>query len=43
MSLETPQEVVFFRGGSSHARGKQPTVVKGNGVIFILNVRIEEI
>ena len=24
MSLETPQEVIFFRGGSSHARGKLP-------------------
>src|SRR5699024_9836767 len=32
MSLETPQEVNFFRGGSSHARGKRPPVVKGNGV-----------
>src|SRR5699024_12349575 len=31
MSLETPQEVNFFRGGSSHARGKRPPVVKGNG------------
>ena len=32
MSLETPQEVNFFRGGSSHARGKRPPAVKGNGV-----------
>jgi len=33
MSLETPQEVVFFRGGSSYARRKRPLAVKGNGVI----------
>src|SRR5699024_10895456 len=32
MSLETPQEENFFRGGSSHARGKRPAAVKGNGV-----------
>src|SRR5699024_1618675 len=32
MSLETPQEVNFFRGGSSHAHGKRPPAVKGNGV-----------
>lgn len=32
MSLETPQEVIFFRGGSSHARGKRPPEVEINGV-----------
>jgi len=32
MSLETPQEVNFFRGGSSHARGKRPPEVQINGV-----------
>src|SRR5699024_962378 len=32
MSLETPQEVNFFRGGSSHARGKRPPADKGKGV-----------
>jgi len=30
MSLETPQEATFFRGGSSHARGKHPPAVKIN-------------
>ena len=59
MSLETPQEVVFFRGkrssrrpvasfaftrpvfrGSSHARGKQPTEVKGNEVLLKHNIRV---
>ena len=33
VSLETSQELGFFRGGSSHARGKRPPVVKGNVVI----------
>ena len=32
MSLEPPKEVNFFRGGSSHARGKRPPEVKINGV-----------
>jgi len=39
MSLETPEEVNFFRGGSSHARGKHPPVVKGNGVTFKSQLR----
>jgi len=40
MSLETPQEVIFFRGDSSHARGKLPAVVRGNEVILKHNVRV---
>ena len=40
MSLETPQEVTFFRGDSSHARGKLPAVVKGNEVTLQHNVRV---
>jgi hypothetical protein len=31
MSLETPQEVIFFQGGSSHARGKRPPAMEING------------
>ncbi|MGM8216153.1 hypothetical protein ACLIA0_11320 [Bacillaceae bacterium W0354] len=29
-SLETPQEVSFFRGGSSRARGKRPPIAIHN-------------
>ncbi|MGM8213219.1 hypothetical protein ACLIBH_10555 [Virgibacillus sp. W0430] len=31
MRLDTPQEMVFFRGVSSPARGKRPPVVQSNG------------
>jgi len=29
-SLETPQEALFFRGGSSRARGKRPPKAEHN-------------
>ncbi|EIY8213569.1 hypothetical protein NYE46_28800 [Listeria sp. FSL L8-0308] len=32
MSLETPQEVNFFREGSSHAREKRTPEVQINGI-----------
>jgi len=41
MSLETPQEVISFRGVSSHARGKRPPAVKGNGVLAVVNFENE--
>ncbi|WP_182200777.1 hypothetical protein [Paraliobacillus salinarum] len=31
--LRTPQEAAFFRGGSSHARGKRPPAVKGGKLV----------